>query len=409
VAYAVGKFAKALCDRCGFEYKLHELREEWNNLKTCPSCFEPKAPQIDPRPVVVDPEALYKPRPNNDKEVGEGFVVVTYSDITKGNSMDPNIVGTNFQGVACVGSLGQVSTTQDIPSNVAVLDGLSATSNLGTVSVTGNITTDVTVTGLGSTASLGTVSVTTETVTTYTVTVVGGNPSNHPYHNFGSSNKYAIDGSTATADVTLYLTEGQTYRFDQSDSSNSGHPLRFSTTANGTHSGGSEYTTGVTTVGTPGSSGAYTEITVASGAPTLYYYCTNHSGMGWTAYTIDATYTISVVGGNPSNHPYYNVGSTNKFAINGSTATADVTLSLSEGGTYRFDQSDSSNSGHPLRFSTTANGTHASGSEYTTGVLTNGTPGSSGAYTQITVASGAPTLYYYCTNHSAMGWTANTP
>ena len=120
---------------------------------------------------------------------------------------------------------------------------------------------------------------------TYTVTVVGGNPSNHPYHNFGSSNKYAIDGSTATADVTLYIAETGTYRFDQSDSSNSGHPLRFSTTANGTHSGGSEYTSGVTTNGTPGSSGAYTEITVAADAPTLYYYCTNHSGMGWTANT----------------------------------------------------------------------------------------------------------------------------
>ena len=120
---------------------------------------------------------------------------------------------------------------------------------------------------------------------TYTVTVVGGNPSNHPYHNFGSSNKYAIDGSTATADVTLYIAETGTYRFDQSDSSNSGHPLRFSTTANGTHSGGSEYTSGVTTNGTPGSSGAYTEITVAADAPTLYYYCQVHSGMGWTANT----------------------------------------------------------------------------------------------------------------------------
>ena len=120
---------------------------------------------------------------------------------------------------------------------------------------------------------------------TYTVTVVGGNPSNHPYHNFGSSNKYAIDGSTATADVTLYIAESGTFKFDQSDSSNGGHPLRFSTTANGTHGGGSEYTTGVTTNGTPGQAGAYTQITVADDAPTLYYYCTNHSGMGWTANT----------------------------------------------------------------------------------------------------------------------------
>ena len=48
-------------------------------------------------------------------------------------------------------------------------------------------------------------------------------------------------------------------------------------------------------------------------------------------------------------------------------------------------------------------------SEYTTGVTTNGTPGSAGAYTQIAVASGAPTLYYYCSNHSGMGGTANTP
>ena len=107
---------------------------------------------------------------------------------------------------------------------------------------------------------------------TYTVTVVSTD----------SGNKYFIDG---VQQDTLYLAESGTYKFDQADSSNTYHPLRFSTTSNGTHSGGSEYTTGVTTNGTPGSSGAYTQITVATDAPTLYYYCTNHSGMGGTANT----------------------------------------------------------------------------------------------------------------------------
>ena len=35
-------------------------------------------------------------------------------------------------------------------------------------------------------------------------------------------------------------------------------------------------------------------------------------------------FEVAVVSGNPSNHPYYNTGSTNKYSINGSTATADV-------------------------------------------------------------------------------------
>ena len=112
--------------------------------------------------------------------------------------------------------------------------------------------------------------------------------------------------------------------------------------------------------------------------------------------SVDRTFTVTVV----------STDSGNKYVIDG---TQQATVELVEGATFRFDQSDSSNSGHPLRFSTTSNGTHSGGSEYTTGVTTNGTPGSSGAYTQIQVASDAPTLYYYCTVHSAMGGQANTP
>ena len=58
----------------------------------------------------------------------------------------------------------------------------------------------------------------------------------------------------------------------------SGHPLRFSTDADGTHTGGAEYTEGVV-VGVAFT----TTITVAQGAPDLYYYCEVHPGMGGSA------------------------------------------------------------------------------------------------------------------------------
>ena len=116
---------------------------------------------------------------------------------------------------------------------------------------------------------------------TITVTVAS-KTAGHVYNGDGSALGYYLDGLEAPA---IYLNgadnvtsdSGYYYKFDQSDSSNSGHPFRFYLDADKT----TAYTTGVTTSGTPGSSGAYTQIDVDEDTPSiLYYQCSAHGYMG---------------------------------------------------------------------------------------------------------------------------------
>src|SRR6056300_199266 len=109
----------------------------------------------------------------------------------------------------------------------------------------------------------------------------------HPEYNNGSSNGYLLDGIEGPF---LALVPGNTYRFDQSDSSNTGHPFRFYLEADKT----TAYTSGVTTNGTAGSSGAYTQIAVSTSTPqVLYYQCSSHAYMGSGSYTEAGTISTS--------------------------------------------------------------------------------------------------------------------
>lgn len=111
------------------------------------------------------------------------------------------------------------------------------------------------------------------TYTEFAVTVAA-KTSTHIYNGTGSSNGYLLNNSVAPF---INLKVGNTYRFTQEDGTNASHPLRFYYDAGKT----TQYSTGVTTAGTPGSSGAYTQIVVSETTPNiLYYQCSSHAYMG---------------------------------------------------------------------------------------------------------------------------------
>ena len=141
------------------------------------------------------------------------------------------------------------------------------------------LTDDGNIRGFASTQATYTGSVKTFTVTVATKTAA------HRYDGSGSSNGYVIDGKEAPF---LTLTPGRTYKFDQSHSSNAGHPLRFYLEANKT----TAYTTNVTVNGTAGQSGAYVQIVIADNTPmVIHYQCSSHALMGNAIQTNSATAT----------------------------------------------------------------------------------------------------------------------
>ena len=95
---------------------------------------------------------------------------------------------------------------------------------------------------------------------------------------FASSN-FVID---STANKPLTMLKNFTYVFDVSDNSNAGNVLAFSSTADGTHGGGSEFVGNVTRSGTPGTTGATVSIFINDSTPdtSFHYYCVGTSGAG---------------------------------------------------------------------------------------------------------------------------------
>ena len=282
---ARNKYSFGFCDRTGFRYPLTDLVDEYKNgVKTGLRVGRDVADDDHPqnflgRVRVFDPQSLANARPDTALAASRQlfgfdpvwnpaqFMTASVGRVTV--SFDESLI--NATGVSATGTVGAASAltfTADITAPSIMQSGV------GTVTITGDLVTTVPVTGSVAVGGAGVATPSVNVTQSFAVTVAAAG--------YGSGNRFYIDGVQAP---TGTINEGSTYLFDQSDSSNSGHPLRFSTTPNGTHAGGVEYTTGVTYNGTPGNAGAYTQIVVAVGAPTLYYYCPNHSGMGGQANT----------------------------------------------------------------------------------------------------------------------------
>lgn len=109
---------------------------------------------------------------------------------------------------------------------------------------------------------------------------------------FSQGNRYVydLDGVNYEFPPNIPVNGDRVVKFDQSDASNTGHPLRLSLVQDGTWQGGTALTTGVTISGTPGSAGAYTQVDLnldLVGVNTVYYiYCSAHALMSENGYLL---------------------------------------------------------------------------------------------------------------------------
>ena len=110
MAYAKGSHSLAVCDRCGWAYPYLSMKVEWNNLKVCSECYEPRQPQDPPAKQTQDPETLYQPRPEVPLPQAQ-LGVVTAGAASPMTDTTADTIGTYFTGLEGETSLGTLTVT----------------------------------------------------------------------------------------------------------------------------------------------------------------------------------------------------------------------------------------------------------------------------------------------------------
>ena len=162
--YAAGKYALAISDRSGMVFPYDEMVREWNGFLVHTSEYEPKQPQLQPKPVGSDPQALYNPRPQPASKTSlillenNPFTSVIYSGTTYVNVFSKDhqrAAGSvvRFRGAPVVTSAGPGGDNPDNLknlqsfANIPTFDNVSDLNNtsgftiaLGQIDSSGNIT-----------------------------------------------------------------------------------------------------------------------------------------------------------------------------------------------------------------------------------------------------------------------------
>jgi hypothetical protein len=160
--YATGKYARAISDRSGMEFPYKEMVREWNGAFVHVSEFEPKQPQLEPKPMNGDSISLRNVRPDrtetavpnilplNAFTTTSGSATISVNEPDHGRSTSDRV---RFRDATVVGGVAAATINDAAGYVITKINDDNYTFATGT-------TSSITETGGGGSASAGPVTVT---------------------------------------------------------------------------------------------------------------------------------------------------------------------------------------------------------------------------------------------------------